>query len=269
MSMESSAMTSSVKYAFPVGVIAAAYLIACSGGATTPSIDGSGSGTDSGASTVPVADAGMHAQMTPPALDSGGSPSTPTDAGAPACSPMDQSAFMPAAYVHAVKQAGKCTAAQLTAYVTACFSTTSTAATCTTFTGASANTACAACLAPPAAASTPGPIFLGSDGQPAGFNTPGCIELVDPMKGPACAPAYDAAGQCGASACSGCAVTDMASAQVANMCATAALKGTCSSFSTKADSACAADVADGGAASICQLNTDADIAAALALFCGM
>jgi hypothetical protein len=172
---------------------------------------------------------------------------TSADGGGGTCP--DSTAFTATTYVSATKHQGKCTSAQTTAFETAC-GDAGTVTTCSAWqtanvaTDAGAGTACGNCILNP---NNAGAAWSDPNGE-FGPNYAGCIQLTDPKNGgPACAPALDNLDACEGLECDDCA--DSATYQT---CATAVDGAICSSYLSTAQTACATDFADGGAATTCQ-----------------
>ena len=175
-------------------------------------------------------------------------------------------AFTYPGYVTIVpKQA--CTAADLKAFETACTVAAATAATCNGWQasnlpgsdGGPGGTTCGNCIFGPYNPPTnfgQGAAYVTCDSTvPTSSTTSvclfspnviGCVQLIDPTNGPACAAADDALSQCDAWECNLC--SDTASGgPLDQACVTAVNAAQCATFLTKAQSACATDFGDGGA----------------------
>jgi hypothetical protein len=152
---------------------------------------------------------------------------------------------------------------QISQYLTACLGPSSTNQTCTAFVNAStSNLTCYQCIAPQADGGAqlatggfvpvPGTTYVTT-------NTPGCIAILDPTNGPACAQAYEPLVMCELAACtSGTCPTDQT-------CQPRARAGACSTEFADAQTKCAADLTDGGAGAPCLNYTDTQI---LNVICG-
>ncbi len=164
-------------------------------------------------------------------------------------------------YPGVVQVVGACSAADISGYITACDSSTSTNATCNTwFTGASP--ACASCLVPTndaGALTGQGGVWIYQGGN-IGPNYPGCLDL----KGmSACADAYEQVVECLiASGCGTC--TDPTSEQNCQN-TIFGTGGACAGYYATYSSSCASDLADGGLLNGGPCSTDPDV---LSVICG-
>jgi len=153
-------------------------------------------------------------------------------------------------YATVVQQKGACTAAQISDFVSACTSGTAAPAPCNDFQTSSGNADCMACLFPSrdgGASMNTGGVLLDATGTLiVGPNTSGCIALVDPANGPACAAGLEPLFQCETVAC-GSADCRTASTAVYQTCLDTSEKGACAS-QYAASSPCATEYTDGGAA---------------------
>ena len=248
--------------------LAGVLTIGCS--SSSGSSPGVSPGSDDGGTPVDTSDSGLprHPISAPDASNSVGDDSgAPTgDAAAAACSPADESTFVAPAYVPAIKHAGQCTAAQITAFATACSPATGTPATCSAF--RTANTACLSCIVTPSNATSYG-AFVAYPNGALGTNIDGCIELTVPTTGPACAASDQGALDCIHAACdTACgALASMADFTAYDACALKAQQGTCASIVSASTTACASISPDAGASSVCFAQTP-DLAALATLFCG-
>jgi hypothetical protein len=159
-----------------------------------------------------------------------------------------------------------CSAAQVQAFEAACVNSTATDTTCNTWQtdnipdgDAGAGTPCGSCIfAPynPPTAIPQGAAYVTCDASIVTSpmtatclfspNVLGCVQIIDPTNGPACAAADDALTQCEGWECNVC--SDVASGgPLDTACVTAADASNCSTFLTAAQTACAADFGDGGA----------------------
>jgi hypothetical protein len=150
-----------------------------------------------------------------------------------------------------------CSATQISDFITACASTTSTPTTCSTWTGTSTNSACYTCIFPSTNAGA-----VVADSASDNFNVAGCIALTDTSGGTACAQALQPLEECDDVACTDCFSTSATAASI-DQCESAAETGACASYLSQTDSSCANDFADGGAANTCSTATYI-----LNLFCG-
>jgi hypothetical protein len=148
-------------------------------------------------------------------------------------------------------QVNACSSAQLSMFVSYCFSASATGSACAGFQTDSSNTGCMSCLFPGSHGGPPvntGGVLLDSTGTViVGVNTPGCVALADPTSGPACAAALEPLFQCEVAAC-GSADCRNASADTYQACETSGEKGACMSQYSASQTACVADYSDGGAA---------------------
>ncbi len=190
------------------------------------------------------------------------------------CSPQGTWSFGGLTYVPAVGHQGVCTKAQIAAFVKAC-GRLGTEATCTAWLAAQvkpdAAGTCGDCVVSP---HNNGAVWF----DPAGVmsaNYAGCIQLTDSTNGAACAAAYDDAAGCDGVAC------DMACREASDPDAwssctdSANAKGTgsCAAWVTAETTACAPDVADGGALTTCfpssaSGNVNSDLTYIATLICG-
>jgi hypothetical protein len=165
-------------------------------------------------------------------------------------------------YQPVVQVIGACSASDITNYIAACDAPTSTNTTCNAWFSGDASAACMNCLVGPvtdAGATGQGGIWI-YQGSNIGPNVPGCLD----KKGmSSCASAYDAVVEClYAAGCGTC--TDQNSEQT---CQTTIFgtNGACRSYLVTYQSACAADVADGGLLNGGPCSTDPDV---LSVICG-
>jgi hypothetical protein len=230
------------------------YGMGCSSSSTQGTPDsGTAPHTDSGAPH----DSGSASDSTSPPSDS--SMAADTSGGGDAalvCPPASTTTYMPAAYVPAVAHQGKCSPADIAAFVMACgdnATMTATTSSCGDYQAANVmgvadggvGTTCGNCIF---AATNNGATWL----DPANFfgpNYAGCIQLTDSANGAACAAAYDNAGGCEGVACDKGCQTDTEQDFVS--CVKAADQGSCSTYAAAEKSACVTDFADAGAAATC------------------
>jgi hypothetical protein len=150
--------------------------------------------------------------------------------------------------VPVVQTKGACSATDISGYITACEQMTSTNTGCQNwFTSAPAG--CTACLEPANDAgmgtNTGGLLTDYSSMFNLGGNAPGCVALVDPTNGPACAAKYAPWIQCLAN--SGCyTCTTNADFQTCGG-KIVGMGGACAAEYSAFRTACATDLADGGA----------------------
>jgi hypothetical protein len=170
---------------------------------------------------------------------------------------------------------GVCTAAAITAFVTAC-GDGSTNTSCGTWQaanvaggeadGAGTGNACGNCIFAPMnnGATWTDPMMFFSP------NYAACIQLTDTSGGAACAAAFNNAGGCEAVACDSCPGNGPNDFE---NCVVAADMGSCNSYATTEETACKTDFADGGAANTCSPGAatgkqDPDLTFIATLICG-
>ena len=222
---------------------------------------------------------GAHDTATPmrdsalPNIDSSSGDASSGDA-ALACPPASTTSFTPATYVPAVAHQGVCTPAEIAAFNAACgYGKAATKTTCaawqTANVTADGGNACGNCILAPM---NNGGIWLDpkANGQAfAGYpNYAACIQLTDASNGAKCAAAFNNANACDGVACDQC----MNNADYQS-CTGAADQGSCKTYATTAQTDCASDFADGGAANTCfpsnaSMNQDDDLTYILGLICG-
>jgi hypothetical protein len=197
------------------------------------------------------------------------------------CTPQSAVGFSPVAVQPLVAQA--CSAAQVTALVTACFGAAATSSTCSAFVTNASNESCVECVdtnysggtmlgslqPPPAAVSPWGPLV--AVGNLVFENTGACITIADSAYA-SCGQAINALFQCDYYACDAVCPTTTAQDQAAeSACRSAASAGTCSSYANAVDTACGALPDGGGAAAFCldsNLFTDGTINQVVLQQCG-
>lgn len=160
-----------------------------SSGADSSSSSGSSSGADSSSSS-----------------GSGSSSGSMSDAAV--CTPL---ASVPASdvpsYVPVQPMSGACQQGQITAFVTACASSTSSSTSCDNWQQDPNNSECDACILPSDGLGNlqaTGGVMVNAQGGFFTQNTPGCLALVDPTNGPACAAQLEPLLQCQYQACANC-----------------------------------------------------------------
>jgi hypothetical protein len=130
------------------------------------------------------------------------------------------------------------------------------------------NPACAACIAPmtdAGAGENTGALLFDPAGD-AELNVPGCVQLVDGNT--TCAAPLEEQTLCELYACDSMAC-QMASSTDYSNCVTAADDQACASQVSAANSACGgSESADGGGLSVCQTNSDMDVATLIYRICG-
>jgi hypothetical protein len=168
------------------------------------SSSGSSSGTDSGGSS------GSSSGSADSGSSSGGSSgsSSGSMSDAAVCTPL---ASVPASDVPSyapVQQMGAaCQQGQISAFITACTTATSTSTTCNNWQQDPNNSQCDACILPSDGMGdllATGGVMVNAQGGFFSQNTPGCIALVDPTHGPACAQQLEPLLQCQYQACANC-----------------------------------------------------------------
>ncbi len=253
--------------------------------------DGSDGGSASGSCTTsggdggsPPPDGGVHAEGgTDAASDApmsmNDAPGTP-DAGGDAslvCPPQSTASYTPAAYTAAVPNQNLCTTTDITAFVGAC-GDSATPTSCNDWITSNvagvadggAGTACGNCIVAPM---NNGALWVDSLGG-LSPNYGACVQLLDPSQGTACAGAYDDLAGCYGVACdTACPANDPTLTADIGACFTAAKMGSCMSYATAEKSACATDLADGGAVSTCSPGAatnqiDPDLTYIANLICG-
>jgi hypothetical protein len=167
-----------------------------------------------------------------------------------ACTPADESGFVPKWHPPAPRQAA-CTQAQIDAFH-ACLKTSSpNDPACAPFQGTNetpANKACAACIQTPDSAANYGPLIAHAGSVE--LNIAGCLaEATSDPNGTGCAGKYQASTQCLSSAClPNCPIADTASFTAEQSCESAAAAGTCTPFADAAKCTNALSEAGGAAA---------------------
>ncbi len=170
------------------------------------------------------------------------------------CAPGDVSTFTPAWKPPTAFNQGKCTDAQIAAFVD-CLSGIPDAATCKTFGADVANKACIACAATPSTASGYGPLIEGT--VTIQVNIPGCIaNTTGDVSTTGCGAKGLALIECKSLACEGnCPVPvgdDGTDFNALLACQDKSVDTTCKTYATAASCADAL-TSDGGAASQCNL----------------
>ena len=184
---------------------------------------------------------------------SSSSGTTVDDAGLPSGVCPDDVPFMPMAYAPVIPQKGACTAADISAFAAAC-GDQATSTSCDSWLTANlagvdggGGTTCGNCIIPAQAPTVQGAGYVTCDSrqQNCDFapNYEGCVQLVDPTHGPACAAAWDSVSQCEGWQCDDC-----ASSSDYTACQTSVDQGICQSYEPPFKKACLTDLADGGAA---------------------
>jgi hypothetical protein len=247
-------------------------------GSTTPGSDsGLPANEDSGATTGPVADGST------PGADSGSE--TPTDSGT--ASGEDSAPPAPACYVAPTgytaltssptpsKKLGSCTSTDISAFITACISST-TPTPCNDWQNANlagavdggAGTACGNCIFPADSMGDPtnaGPTYILPSSNTFGVNYAACIQVLDPTNGPACALAIDNWDDCTDYACGSC--TSPSTYTTCQSYVDGAGMGCNTPYTST--SVCSTDDADGGPINTCQTGvTTTDFTNIINLFCG-
>jgi len=177
--------------------------------------------------------------------------------GAVACKPADVSAFTPRWQPPGVTP-GACSAAQIDAFVTACFVTASTPSTCDTF--RKANAACDKCVVTRSDAAKLGVIVVPPTGLPT-FNIAGCLAITaGDLSAGSCGAKEQGIEQCVETACAdNCPIptSDVASdpeisdaIDAFDNCENDAAANGCTAFDTAA-AGCVPDLVDSGPSSKC------------------
>ena len=195
-----------------------------------------------GPKATPDAQAVRDAQGGPPA-DAGADDAAP-DVAPFLCSPdaAIPDADVPA-YVAVAQRLGACSPAVLAAYIAACYTNDSTETECDDWYADAGNASCIECLIPTDSAgqtTNNGGLLLDPAGYAVSANLPGCIALVDPKNGPACAEVLELQEQCQFQACGGCEIASTSDACFADV---GASGGACSGYDV---TACNAYVSDAG-----------------------
>jgi hypothetical protein len=239
--------------------IAGAVALGCSVTATGGSSDGgatpgdaSSQGDDGGSPEAGPYEAGSHP---PPdaGMSSDGQADAPVDDGQaandapPTCpTPIPVDPRYVGGLIPPYQRPGSCTAAQIANFIQECV--TAPSPQCQRdWPSDYYSTGCVGCINPTYAIGGPtgtGPIYQWI-GDAITLNTAGCIALVDPTGGMACGDAYQRLANCVSNACYDCAG---ASDALIQQCGTnaVALSATCYSYWQTYNSACSADLADGG-----------------------
>lgn len=227
---------------------AAFALIACSGSNHSGGSTGPDSGSSDGSS------GGAHVDGC-------------EDAAEPSCTAVAASvAPCEVPHYQPVAQAiGACSSTDIADYISACDSPGATSSACQNW-FAGAATSCQDCLVGPAqgsdaeAPSGQGAIWLDYQGQNIGANVPGCL---DKMGMSSCATAYQNLIECVFAA--GCGTCTDDSSETACQRTVVGSGGACASYSAPAQTACGADLADGGLLSSGPCSTDERV---LSVICG-
>jgi hypothetical protein len=183
------------------------------------------------------------------------------------CHAADLSSWSPPAYRPASGAwQGLCDSSQIHAFYDACLGANATHDACV---AATTSNACSACLVSPDDAQKYGPIV--AHGGIASINYAGCLELLDPKNGIACAKYVQAEAACEIAACAAnCPVKDDASLKAYDQCAEGADKQACASFDASAQ--CLYRETDGGDAALAACDPAQSFEQAFfalaALFCG-
>jgi hypothetical protein len=149
------------------------------------------------------------------------------------------------------QQLNACSQAQITAFITACASSTATMPTCQTWFQDSTNATCAGCIEPSNGGTPTNTGATLTDAGGTSFNVPGCVALTDATNGPACAVALAPLSECGDAACSDCLQSTTATSAELQQCYQTAegTGGACATYYSTAASSCAIEYpADGGGA---------------------
>jgi hypothetical protein len=243
----------------------------CSSSTTNNSL-GDGGGSDTG---VTKHDSGSSGGDGASGDDSSGGDAGTCSAGAP---------YTATTWTDVKGSQGACTATDISAFEKAC-GDNATAAGCNAWQTANVagadgggGTACGNCILPSNTLSTGGASYVTFDSAGGGYfgpNYPGCIQLLDPTNGSACAGDYYNLFSCLSLQCNLCTGTagDMTSQDPA-ACQTAdvAAGGICASYLSPYQTKCMADNADGGVANKCSpgngVTQDPDWNLIIGLICG-
>lgn len=240
-------------------------LVAAFAGCSSSNGGGGGSNTDGGTDGAVHKDAGGSSS----GGDSGGSSGGDSgDDGGGACP--DNTPFTPVAYAPVTAHKGVCTTSDIAAFVAAC-GDNGTQTTCGNWQTANVagqdgggGNACGNCILDPKNAGGTWVDQMGFFGP----NYAGCIQLTDTANGPTCAPAYEKVNDCHGFECDSC--TDNATFTT---CATTVDGTICKQYADAEKTACAADLAAGGAESTCMpgkatQKQDPDFTYIVTLICG-
>jgi len=251
----------------PIPWLAAVLATAACGVACAPTIaPSSGASADAGKRPAAFDDAqGIMSE------DAG-----PADAGLQ-CGPASVAAFEAPAYVPARAYQNVCSMGDIAAFFEACAALGSD--TCGAWTAANvatdggAGTACGNCIAAPG---NGGAIWFDPIGN-AWPNLAGCMQVLDPTHGLACAKAYQAANACRTTACDhlclaphpDCPDTCAQCYDAVDGVGDAGADAGCATYEAAERSACAVDFADGGALSTCAAQGEAAaLTTVITLLCG-
>jgi hypothetical protein len=198
----------------------------------------------------------------PPSTDAGQAPP-------PIACPPNPEHFVPPTYVPAVGHQGLCSPAEVADFITQCVDpglsfVAWSDANVAGWTAGSSGTPCGNCIFPPRNENN-GAMWIDPDGlfRP---NYGGCMQLLDPVHGPACAAAVNAVTACQAFTCEYCpgyGPHDDADCEAAAM-------ATCGPYLTASQNACAMDTAPGGPFDMCAPTGGGteDYAVVVNLICG-
>jgi hypothetical protein len=188
---------------------------------------------------IPVFDAGITptGDLTSPAADAGKAPP-------PLVCPPSPASFTPKAYVPSVAHQGLCTTAEVDAFTTACLDPgTSCGAWVNANVAGSVDggvgTSCGNCIEAPLDLNNGG-VWLDPEGF-FGPNYGGCMQLLDPTSGPACAAAFNNDDGCQALACDYC----PGSPNEFSACYNAAVDAGCASYAAAEGTGCENDFNNG------------------------
>jgi hypothetical protein len=210
-----------------------------------------------------------RAEAGPPGPDAGGGDDGPAGPDGTGGSCPDDTPFTPQTYTTPAAHQGVCAPGDVQAFLTACVDTPEPTIcdawlAANVASDAGAGTACGNCIFAPANDG-------GVERDPTGAFGPnyfGCIAILDPTHGSACAPAFQDVSDCENLECADCA--DDTAAQI---CAGAVDQTICASYVATETTACSADFADGGAGATCSPagttgSKDLDFTYVITLICG-
>jgi hypothetical protein len=239
--------------------LAGAVAVACSSSSSSPPPPDAGGSSSSGSSGGSSSSGSSSSSSGGVASDGGG------DSGSCQAS---VTVFTPPAYVAAVGNQGVCSASDISAFVAACGSNGSQTM-CDNWQNANimmeggAGTTCGNCVIAPM---NNGGTWTDPNGyfQP---NYAGCVQLTDSTSGTMCAGALNGRLGCEGVACDSC------SNAAYQACVTSADSTGCGQYLSAYNSACMAELADGGAVSTCtpgaaSMNSDVDLTYVVTLICG-
>jgi len=202
------------------------------------------------AHVVVTKDSAADTKSNPPPGDSGGG-----DAAAE-CSPGSVASYSPTTYVPAVVAPGVCSASAISAFVAACgFSMSASDSACLAWLAANVTdggASCGNCIVGP---KNNGAVWLAPGIGDAFTNSypnyAACMQVLDPTNGATCGAAFNNVDSCLDIACNTEACFNATDPMAQNNCESTAAAAGCMTPVTAANTACATDVADGGAENTC------------------